>query len=145
MRLYNSISWALLREPKLRAYLLSISGARWRWQQSPFSAANANYRSEGQKPGRSWPAHENNVALPPKRSGCLFGCGAQRRLAGCPRSDYDYLWLVCALETDYENRAMVNRATSGVAFRTLCSSAGRSAINAAAASEFAGGSLPSRA
>src|ERR1700732_88924 len=46
MRLYNSISWALLRGPKPRASPLFTSRAQWRWLQSRFSAANGNYRLE---------------------------------------------------------------------------------------------------
>src|SRR5271168_320628 len=121
MQLCASISWALLREPKLRVYLLFILRAQRRWLQSLFLAVNANCRLESG-------LHESNTVLLPK-SGCLFGCDAERRLAGFPGSDYDNLWLVCPRETDDENRAMVNRAASGIAFGTLCSPAGRSTIN----------------
>ena len=62
-----------------------------------------------------------------------------------PRATRINPWRPAVGEKDYENRAMVDRAASGVAVGTLCSSAGRSTINAAAGSEFGGGSLPSRA
>src|ERR1700722_9014523 len=64
MRLCNSISWALLREPKPRAYLLFISRAQRRWLQSPFSAANANYKLEVGNLRRSWKAlRERNTGV----------------------------------------------------------------------------------